>query len=126
MATDKRPRPCSARLPWLLALAPMFWLSGCTYGLIYTDVTLPLTLNMHGQTRGEAVATGEHTIIKEPVTGAGVRAEWASQAIGAAAKRGNLTSICYADTRSRSILAGLWEAHTVMVYGEPETEKEGD
>ena len=92
-------------------------LTACTYGFIYTDVVEPLTINMTQTKMASDVGeSGSHTL-KEPVTGYGIRVEWASYGIGDTALRGDLDSIHYADVRYRSILGGLWQRRSVQVYG---------
>lgn len=92
-------------------------LSGCTYGFIYTDITEPSTRNMHRTAVAPDAASSSRTVLKEPLTRLGMRAEWSGFGIGQAAKRGALADIEYADVRRRSILGGLWEKTTIEVYG---------
>lgn len=93
---------------------------GCAYGFIYTDVTTPLTLNMNqAQTADNSGVSGYYSI-QEPISGYGVKVEWASHGIGDIAKNYNINTVHYADIRHRSLLGGLWQKKEVIVYGQPQ------
>jgi len=91
--------------------------SGCMQGLIYTNATVPLVINMHNTPVGNKSATMSSRQIREPVSGLGISTEWNSRAIGDAAKRSGLTQINFADTHIFSILGGIWRKQTVQVWG---------
>ena len=104
----------------LLFLICLFYAicSGCMQGLIYTNSTVPLVVNMNHTPVGNKFATASSKQLKEPVSGLGVSAEWNSRAIGDAAKRSGLTQINFADMHTLSILGGIWKKQTVKVWGE--------
>ena len=104
-------------MPLLLILA------GCAPGIIYTDITTPLTVDMDGNLRGSIRAERGRQSVKEPLTRLGLRAEWSGYAIGQAAKEAGFSAIRYADLRHRSVIGGLWESQTVIVYGERREEE---
>ena len=104
----------------VFCLSCLLQLTGCVKGLLYTDVTLPMTENMHNTPITITKARSSRSAIQEPLTGAGLKAEWANYAIGKTAKNNGIKTINYADLHTKSILFGLWEAKTVQVYGEKE------
>ncbi len=92
--------------------------AGCSRGLIYTNVTVPLVTNMDKTPRGTRLVTIDTRGMKEPVTGIGINAQWNSRAIGDAAKQFGLRRSYYADMNTFSILGGIWQKQTVRVWGE--------
>lgn len=91
-------------------------LAGCsTPGLLYTDITLPLTKNMHETPVASDVAQGRQHTIRDPF--AGIRAEWSSYAPGDTAQDGGIEVVHYVDVRRQSVLGGLWGRTTAIVYG---------
>jgi hypothetical protein len=102
-------------------LAGVWLVAGCsTPGLLYTDITLPLTLDMSSTPRAPDSTEAMQRIIREPITGAGIRAEWSEDAPGDKARIGGLDRVRYADVRSSSVLGGIWGSTTVLVYGDRE------
>lgn len=102
--------------PILLLLLCVFG-TGCTYGFIYTDTVTPLTTNLTSAVVAEEKANSSYHSVKEPVSGYGVRVEWASYGIGDTAVEAGLEKINYADLRYRSVLGGIWQEMVVVVYG---------
>jgi len=92
-------------------------LGGCVPGLLYTDVTAPLTRNMRDTPRSTAAGQSSSKVIREPVSGAGVSVEWASRAIGDIARRHDLAEVYYADLRTVSYVLGIWRQQQVIVHG---------
>lgn len=93
-------------------------LAGCSSpGFLYTDITLPLTVDMSATPRAIEATCGVQRVVREPFTGAGIRAEWAGYAPGEAARQGGIEVIHYADVRRESVVGGVWSATTVLVYG---------
>ena len=108
-----------ARRALLLLLPPaLFALAGCTTGLLYTDVVEPLTDNFRANPLGTKTGCSDLYRLKDPVTGVGASAEWASLAIADAARQGGITKIYHADLRTFSVLFGLFRRQTVLVYGD--------
>ena len=93
-------------------------LSGCAPGLIYTNVTQPLTVSVDNTPVGSRVGGGTSQHLRIPVPRARLGAEWDSRAIGAAAKEAGLEKVYYADLHTLSILAGTWRRETIRVWGE--------
>ncbi len=97
-----------------------FGLTGCSApGLLYTDVTRPLTLDMQETVLTAGFAVGIQNTVREPITRAGLTAEWNSGAPGQAARAGGLEAMHYADVRRQSLLGGLWGRTTIVMYGNP-------
>ncbi len=93
--------------------------SGCfTNALIYNDVRVPLTVNMHGNLVGTKMVSLDTHEIHEPVTAAGLGVEWDSRAIGDAAKRKGLTRVDFADLHIRRYALGIYREVRVEVWGE--------
>ena len=92
-------------------------LGACAPGILYTDVTIPVVIDMHDTPRGERMVELSSKHIEEPITGAKLSAEWDSRAIGDAAQKGKLEEIYYADLRIFSLLGGIWSKQTIRVYG---------
>lgn len=103
----------------MTALLGVWLVAGCsTPGLLYTDITLPLTLDMDGTPRAPDAAKTMQRSVREPM--AGIRAEWANSAPGEQARIGGLGRVSYADLHRHSLVGGLWGSTTVVVYGERE------
>lgn len=100
------------------AASLLLFLGGCsTPGFLYTNITLPLTVDMDETPRGPDTALGSQRIIREPFSRGGIRAEWAGFAPGETAKRGGIDIVYYADIRQQSIFGGIWGQTTALVYG---------
>jgi hypothetical protein len=101
------------------------WLmAGCsTPGFLYTDITLPLTVDMDRTPRAADASGATLRIIRAPVTGAGIRAEWSDRSPGETAQIGGLDTVSYADVHRHSIVGGIWGSATVLVYGDHEGER---
>ena len=102
----------------LLFCAVSSMLGACAPGLIYTDITVPLTKNMDRAPVGVKLAEITTQHVRLPVPRARVGAEWSSRAIGEAAEKAGLKKVFYADLRTFSVLAGTWRKETVRVWGE--------
>ena len=92
-------------------------LTGCAYGLLYEDITEPLTIHMEKTAIMPYSAQGRTILVKEPVTQAGVRAEWSSYGIGDVARNAGFCTADYADLRTQTILGGVWKSTKVIVHG---------
>jgi hypothetical protein len=102
----------------LLLIAAGLFCGACAPGFIYTNVTVPLTTDMDKAPRGTRLASLDTKQLKEPITRFNLSAEWASRAIGDAAKQAGLATIFYADMKTISILGGVWRQQIVRVWGE--------
>jgi hypothetical protein len=94
-------------------------LNGCVYGLLYTDVTEPFTLDMNRTPNPEDARTAEVASqrLTEPLTGLDIRVEFNSNALGDATEKSGIDTIYYADIRHQSILLGIWQKDTLIVVG---------
>lgn len=113
----------SSRRAFILGLLLVpFWLAACTQvrpiGLIYTDIRLPLTTDLH-ETPVPVLApdSGRVFEIKEPFTGTGIYARVNSNAICDIAKRCGINTLYFADQEIFSVL-GVWKTHRTILYGE--------
>lgn len=103
-------------------------LSGCgtgpLVGLIYTNVKLPLTLDLKSTPMPAHLPGSDRIIeIKEPFTGLGMYARVNSNALGDIARENGMDPLYFADQEVFSIL-GIWKAQRVFLYGETAGEPE--
>ncbi|RMD79454.1 MAG: hypothetical protein D6820_08260 [Lentisphaerae bacterium] len=117
-------------LPHLALLALFLMaisLSGCTVvgiirnpgepsGMIYSHFRQPLTHDLKHTPVVSSSVSGGIIHVEEPVSGYGIRAEFASNAIGEIARRHGLERVLWADFEYFSLL-GIWEEKIVHVYG---------
>jgi hypothetical protein len=120
MATERAGRRRTLAL--LLAAALALGLTACgtgpLVGLVYTDVKLPLTRDLHATPVPSVPPRSKRVIeIREPVTGLGLYARVDSNAIGDIARQNHLKRLYFADQEVFSIL-GIWKTHRVILYGE--------
>ena len=99
----------------ILVLLILGTLNACTYGALYTDSTKPYVLDMQETPIGVSKPQQGAKFVSIPTTM--ISAGWSSRAIGEAAKRAGLSEVYYADLRTFSVLLGLWEEKTLLVYG---------
>ena len=93
-------------------LACVLLCSGCVRGLIYTNVTRPLTIDYRDTPVVDGVnAKGDVKEIRYRF----FELAWDENAIGALAKQEGFREIDYADLQTFSIL-GIWTQHRVRVY----------
>jgi hypothetical protein len=93
--------------------------TGPLVGLVYTNVKLPLTRNLHATPVPTAPPRSDQVVeIKEPFTGLGLYARVNSNAIGDIARQNGIKRLYFADQKIFSIL-GIWKTHRVILYGEP-------
>jgi hypothetical protein len=86
-------------------------LSGCSAGLLYTNIVRPLDLNV--ETAAEQPATGRSDWKTFAYV---VQVDWDTAAIAKAARDAGITNIHYADMQIFSVL-GIWRQRTAIVYG---------
>ena len=91
------------------ALAAALLPAGC----IYRHTVCPLDTDFHATPVYDE--TGGST--RRKITLRSVDVEWASDAVGDAARRAGLRRVHYADLEELSIL-GIWNERTLHVYGE--------
>jgi len=108
----------SEPVPFFLTLALLLTCPGCVFGLLYSDVTFPLTTNLKGAPLGSKHAEMDVKEIREPFTGASIRVEWDSNAVGDIAKKFGIEKIYGADLRTVSVLFGIWRQEHVIVHGD--------
>src|SRR4051812_45164728 len=100
----------------IIFAASTFAMSGCAYGIIYTSTTEPLVTNMRATQLGDSTAKSGTRQVSLPVTALSLSAGWKGRGIGEAAQQAGLTEIYYADLHTLSILLGLYQQKTVLVY----------
>lgn len=112
-------RLCLPLFPLLLCSACSF-VGGEPIGLLYTDVTLPYSLDMNKTPNPSSTQSSKASRqrLSEPITGLDIRVEVESTAFGDAIKNGEIRTIYYADIRRQSVLLGLWQKDTVILRGE--------
>lgn len=94
-----------------IILLAIFFLFGCTKGLIYTHTVRPLDVSHHQTRVGENSEEGDIRHIQYYVS-----VTWSSNAIGDIAAREGLETLYYADLEILNVL-GIWRQFTVHVYG---------
>jgi hypothetical protein len=111
--------------PWLRSLlgivagvSALVQLSGCTYGLLYTNVHRPLSTNMNSTVVQGDSTTSENQGVSLPLGRINLSARWSNQAIGEAAQQAGITNIHYLDLHTVSVLLGIWGYSEVTVVGE--------
>lgn len=105
--------------PLRLLLAGAFLsCGGCVSGLLYTEISLPLTRNFKGTPVGTKHAELDVKELREPITGANIRVQWDSNAIGDIAKAHGIEKVYSADLRILSVLLGIWKQEHVIVHGD--------
>jgi hypothetical protein len=122
MATDPIMPARSGFVRILLAVAMLAGLSGCgtgpLVGLVYTNVKLPLTLDLKSTPMPAHLPGSDRIIeIKEPFSGLGIYARVSSNAIGDIARQNGVDPLYFADQEVFSIL-GIWKTQRVFLYGE--------
>ncbi len=87
-------------------------------GIIYTNLKLPLTRDLHGAPNPEDKPTSGRTLeIKEPISGLGLYVEVDSNAIGDIARQHGMQTLYWADHQYFSIL-GVWTTDRTILFGE--------
>jgi hypothetical protein len=87
-------------------------------GIIYTNLRLPLTRDVHHTpTPVERPKFSRTLEIKEPISGLGLYVQVDSNAIGDIAKRNGMQTLYFADRHFFSIL-GIWTTDKTILYGE--------
>jgi hypothetical protein len=87
-------------------------------GLIYTNIRLPLTTDLHNTPVPVLKPGSGRTVeIKEPFTGYGFYARVDSNAIGDIARKNGLHRLYFADQQIFSIL-GIYTTQRTILYGE--------
>lgn len=87
-------------------------------GILYHDVTLPLDIDVMSAKVTNRSGRARITRVREPFTAFGISAEEGIHGIADAARDGGISTIHIADMRSRSVVLGLWQRRTVIVWGE--------
>lgn len=87
-------------------------ISGCTTGIFYHHVTLPLDVNFNNTPVRPPASKGSTKEFRYYVD-----VQWDSNGIGDIARKAGLSKVYYADRTVLSI-AGVWTQVFVTVYGE--------
>lgn len=86
-------------------------------GIIYTNLRMPLTEDLHNTPIPVDQPNDGHTIeIREPITGVGLYAQVDSNAIGDIAHKNGMETLYFADQQYFSIL-GIWTTVKTVLYG---------
>lgn len=124
MATDTRMHIFQTGCRVFLIVSA-FFLSACgtgpLVGLVYTNVRMPLTLDLDETPVPEMAPHSSRVFeVREPVSGAGLYARVSTNAIGELARENGVTTLYFADQQVVSIL-GIWKTHQVHLYGVTDT-----
>ena len=98
----------------IVAILGALLLSGCMHGLLYENVTEPLTIDFHNTPVGDGFSGKSD--VKEVRYNFYARVIWDENSIGSIAKEAGFSEIYYADLQTFSIL-GIWNQYRVRVYG---------
>jgi hypothetical protein len=109
----------------ILSLLPLY---GCAsvvggllnrnlYGLIYTRIRVPYTINLDNTPVGAKAGEGRIVQINEPFTGYSAYTRFDSNAIGDIAIKKGFKKVYFADVEIFSIL-GIWKHEKLYLYGE--------
>src|SRR5512138_669209 len=102
-----------------IALFGLFLFGGCApTGLLYTSMVTPYSSNFDATKIGTRQCNITDHQIKEPVTGAGIRAEWSRGKIQEEARKAGIQEIYYIDKKTTSFLLNLYKRETFIVNGE--------
>jgi hypothetical protein len=87
-------------------------------GLIYTNIRLPLTTDLHNTPVPDLKpGSGQTVEVKEPISGYGFYARVSSRAIGDIARKNGMHRLYFADQQIFSIL-GIYTSHRTILHGE--------
>lgn len=89
-------------------------LVGC--GLIYSDVTRPLSTNMNVTSRGVNNYSCSTHAIRDPITKIKLNLEWNDRSVGGCTE-GN-KGLYFADKSTFSVLGGLYQEQKTSIYGD--------
>ncbi|MFH1152687.1 MAG: hypothetical protein V1793_02630 [Pseudomonadota bacterium] len=106
-----------------LALILAACIQGCgsvpVYGLIYTHVRVPYTIDLDNTPNLDPVhGQGAQVTMSEPLSGYGLSARTRSNAMGDAAGAGNMGTLNFADQEIFSLFGGIYRTTTIHVYGD--------
>ena len=101
----------------ILLLGSLISFAACAPGLIYTNITLPVTTNFDRTSIGQERVETSVRRVRLPLPRARIGAEWSEQAIGEAAREAGLKEIYYVDVKTFSVLAGTWQKRTLEIWG---------
>ena len=99
----------------LLSLAT----AGCVgQGLLYTRVVDPYSTDFHATSVGGKTCRVNELILREPASGANVSVSFTLRLIEEAAREAGMTNLYYADIETLSVLQGIYETRTLILYGD--------
>jgi len=103
----------------LALLAIAIGSSGCVGGLLYSQTTLPLDVNLEGAPYAQGRQAGSWKTVDIPVWPPfRARVDWGSIAIGDALEEAGIRTVHYADLETISVLGGIYVDRRLHVYGE--------
>ena len=124
MATDRLPHSRSSKggkrpVRMLVALLLSLATAGCVgQGLIYTRTVSPYSLDFDRTPIGSKTCRVNEYSFKEPVSGAGVSVIFTSRVVEDAAREAGMTNFYCADVDTFSVLLGIYEKKTLVLYGD--------
>ena len=95
--------------------------SGCAAyppGLIYSNVTGPLSHDFQGTPVGSKKCIIEENGISDPVGGSTISLAWSSEHIKSVAEAAGITTITNIDEEYFSLFMGLYHRRRLIIYGE--------
>jgi hypothetical protein len=98
----------------------LLFISGCSPGLVYTDIVRPYCKDLRGTDLGDKIAYGDTKEVEIPtsrIIRIDLSAQWDSRAIGDIAKSHGMKVVNGCDRRVISVLGGLWKQQEIIVYG---------
>jgi hypothetical protein len=107
------------RLLGMLLVALSAATAGCSgRGLLYTQVVSPYLTEYHDTPVGsKSCRVREHTL-REPVTGYNLSVAFSLPVLQRAARQAGLTQLYYVDEETLSVLLGIYERKTLILYGD--------
>lgn len=98
-------------------------IQGCgsvpVYGLIYTHVRVPYTIDLNNAANlDSAHGRGAQVTMSEPLSGYGLSARTRSNAMGDAAGEVGMGTLNFADQEVFSLFGGIYRTTTIHVYGD--------
>ena len=93
----------------------IIWMtSGCCAGGLYTNVIQPHTTNFHDTPIGTKMCIlRDHRVQVNRVS-----AEWVTEHFANILKAAGITKVYYVDVKNFSILLGLYQRKTLIIYGD--------
>lgn len=123
MATERQaPRPHVRRaghLELVLGTVTLMATAGCVgQGVLCTRVTTPYSREFRETPAGRKSCRVNERIYREPMSGANVSVRLTHRVLQEAARGSGITNLYYADLETVSVLFGVFEQKTLILYGD--------